>query len=122
MPDPVTVWLVRPGETRGVPGLLSLSPAGLTFQAPGGTALRIDREAIRGARRAPWTPVVTVRYVEGGRTRVAHLYFHEPPPLHLRRPGRRRRRMEAVTGLSLAPRELKELAGEWARAIREARA
>ncbi len=125
MPEPTTVWMVRPGTGRTRRGTLSLEPGLLTFAADDGE--RVPMRRIDRVRRLRGTPVLEVAYRADDERRSALFYFVEPPPVPERMwaPAptgllgqKGRLRASAILRLRTANRALKPVIKEWVRAIR----
>jgi hypothetical protein len=122
MPDPVTVWLARPGREETPSGTLSLIEAILWFEG-GGTTIRIPAASIEKVHRARGSPVITVEWAEEGEGREAAFYFVEPKPIGGSKeppwmPGRGLDRTVSLMRLREANKELKPVVVEWTKAIR----
>lgn len=122
MPDPVKVWMARPGREDTPSGLLSLVESTLWFEGSGST-VRVAAADILKVRRARGSPVITVSWAQEGERREMALYFVEPGPLEWSTeppwvPGRGLDRTLALMRLRQANKELKPLVKEWTEAIR----
>ena len=126
LPDPVAVWLVRPGRPEAVPGTLSLERDALTFTPEDGEPVRVHAHTIVRARRRLGTPILVVRYRDGLEYGTLFLYFMEPPPLRVEpssadqrgRPRTRRgRRRDAMVRLGGAASLHTPVIRKWTRAI-----
>lgn len=119
------MWMVRPGESRGRRGTLSLEEGSLTFSVQDEEPLRIG--PVRRVRRLTGTPVLHVVYERDGETAEALLYFVEPLPLRRQPPLRLPRlgggtpgRISSVAMLGAANRRLKPKLKRWEKEIRAA--
>jgi hypothetical protein len=123
-PEPVTAWLVRPGDTGGGAVTLRLMEGVLSLSTPE-EELRLDATAITKVRRARLSPVIKIVYREAGERSVMFIYFVHPSSKtwtqhsFAARHGGLERTAEAVR-LAAANRELKPMVEGWVRAIRGA--
>jgi hypothetical protein len=124
MPEPVKVWMARPGREDSLSGVLSLVESILWFEGSG-TTIRVEAADIMKVRRARGSPVITVAWAEEGERREAAFYFVKPGPLGWSvnppwMPGRGLGRTFSLLWLREANRQLKPLVKEWTEAIRRA--
>jgi hypothetical protein len=122
MPDPVKVWMARPGREDTPSGVLSLVESTLWFEGPG-TTIRVPAGDIVKVRRARGSPVMTVTWADQGEKREVAFYFVEPGPIEWVpeppwMPGRGIDRTLSLMRLREANRQLKPLVKEWTEAIR----
>jgi hypothetical protein len=122
MPEPVKVWMARPGREDSPAGTLSVAESTLWFEGSG-TTIRVPGADIVKVRRARGSPVITVSWEEGGERREAAFYFVEPEPLGWSAeppwvPGRGLDRTLALMRLREANKQLKPVVKEWTQAIR----
>jgi hypothetical protein len=124
MPEPVKVWMARPGREDTPSGVLSLAESTLWFEGSG-TTIRIPATEIVKIRRARGSPVITVTWADEGEHREVAFYFVEPGPLGWSVeppwvPGRGLDRTLSLMRLREANKQLKPLVKEWVDAIRRA--
>ena len=124
MPEPVNVWLARPGREDTPSGVLSLVESTLWFEGSG-TTIRVPAGDIVKVRRARGSPVITVSWAAEGERQEAAFYFVEPGPLGWSVeppwvPGRGLDRTLSIMRLREANKQLKPLVKEWTQAIRSA--
>ena len=124
MPEPVKVWLARPGREDTPSGVLSLVESTLWFEGSG-TTIRIPAGDISKVRRARGSPVITVSWDVEDEGHEAAFYFVEPGPLGWSVeppwvPGRGLDRTLSIMRLREANKQLKPLVKEWTQAIRSA--
>jgi hypothetical protein len=124
MPEPVKVWLARPGREDTPSGVLSLVESTLWFEGSG-TTIRVPAGDIVKVRRARGSPVITVSWDVEGEGHEAAFYFVEPGPLGWSVeppwvPGRGLDRTLSIMRLREANKQLKPLVKEWTQAIRSA--
>ena len=124
MPEPVKVWLARPGREDTPSGVLSLVESTLWFEGSG-TTIRVPAGDIVKVRRARGSPVITVEWAVEGERHEAAFYFVEPGPIGWSVeppwvPGRGLDRTLSLMRLREANKQLKPLVKEWTQAIRSA--
>jgi hypothetical protein len=122
MPEPVNVWMARPGRDDTPSGVLSLGESTLWFEGSG-TTIRVPVADIVKVRRARGSPVITMWWAEEGEHREMAFYFVEPGPIEWSAeppwvPGRGLDRTISLMRLREANRQLKPLVKEWTEAIR----
>jgi hypothetical protein len=122
MPEPVKVWMARPGREDTPSGLLSVVQSTLWFEGSG-AAIRVPGGDIVKVRRARGSPVITVSWMAEGERREVAFYFVDPGPLVWSVgppwvPGRGLNRIASLMRLREANKQLKPLVKEWAEAIR----
>jgi hypothetical protein len=122
MPEPVKVWMARPGREDTPSGVLSLVESTLWFEGSG-TTIRVPVANVVKVGRARGSPVITVSWTEEGEHREVSFYFVEPGPLGWSveppwMPGRGLDRTLSLMRLREANRQLKPLVKEWVAAVR----